>query len=113
MMGMTPVVGKFLGVPLDVRHVTLTTGTVAFAAESLGRDYFYRGWMIESLAGIAVIFVLNLTVSFAIALFVAMGAYDLPAHDHVHLLTVCFKRFLQSPREFFFPPKQEMGVAKH
>jgi len=113
MLGMTPVLGKFLGVPLDVRHVTLTTGTVAFAAESLGRDYFYRGWVLESLAGIAVIFVLNLTVSFAIALLLAMRAYDLPAKDHLHLLNLCFRHFLQSPLEFFFPPKQETGVATH
>src|SRR5262245_973196 len=113
MLGMTPVMGKFLGVPLDVRHVTLTTGTVAFAAESLGREYFYRGWMLESLAGIAVIFVLNLTVSFAIALLLAMRAYDLPARDHIHLLALCFKRFLKSPLEFFFPPKEDTGFAKH
>jgi site-specific recombinase len=113
MLGMTPVMGQFLGIPLDVRHVTLTTGTVAFAAESLGRDYFYRGWMIESLAGIAVIFVLNLTVSFAIALMLAMRAYDLPARDHLHLLNLCFRHFLRSPLEFFYPPKQETGVAKH
>jgi len=113
MLGMTPVMGKFLGVPLDVRHVTLTTGTVAFAAVSLGREYFYRGWMLESLAGIAVIFVLNLTVSFAIALLLAMRAYDLPARDHLHLLSLCFKRFLQSPLEFFFPRKEEASPAKH
>ena len=113
MLGMTPVMGQFIGIPLDVRHVTLTTGTVAFAAESLGRDYFYRGWMLESLAGIAVIFVLNLTVSFTIALLLAMRAYDLPARDHVHLLRLCFKHFLQSPLDFFFPPKQETSVARH
>jgi site-specific recombinase len=110
MLGMTPVMGQFLGVPLDVRHVTLTTGTLAFAAESLGKDYFYRGWMLESLAGIAVIFVLNLTVSFAIALLLAMRAYDLPARDHVHLVSLCFKRFLRSPLEFFFPPKEGPSV---
>jgi site-specific recombinase len=38
--------------------------------------------MLESLAGIAVIFVLNLTISFAIALLLAMRAYDLPERDH-------------------------------
>jgi len=69
--------------------------------------------MLESLAGIAVIFVLNLTVSFAIALLLAMRAYDLPARDHVHLLSLCLKRFLRSPLEFFFPPKEEAGFAKH
>ena len=29
MLGMTPVVGHFFGLPLDVRHVTLSTGTLA------------------------------------------------------------------------------------
>jgi site-specific recombinase len=105
MLGMTPVVGMFFGLPLDVRHVTLTTGSVAFAAASLGRDYFYQGWFIESLAGVGVIFVLNLTTSFAIALLLAMRAYDISARDHFHLLWVCIRRLWTSPREFFLPPR--------
>ena len=101
---MTPVAGMFFGLPLDVRHVTLTTGTVAFAAASLGRDYFYQGWVIESLAGVSVIFVLNLTTSFVIALLLAMRAYDISARDHFHLLRLCVRRLLTSPREFVLPP---------
>ncbi len=81
MLGMTLLVGMFFGLPLDMRRVDADDGTVAFAAASLGRDYFSQGWFIESLAGVGVIFVLNLTTSFAIALLLAMRAYDISARN--------------------------------
>ena len=56
--------GEFLGIPLDVRHVTLNTGTLALAAASFGHDWLYRGWFFRTLYGIAVTFALNLGVSF-------------------------------------------------
>ncbi|MGB8772384.1 MAG: hypothetical protein WCC92_22430, partial [Candidatus Korobacteraceae bacterium] len=47
LLGFTPVFGRFFGIPLDVRHVTLSTGTLALAAArygtwSLGRAWFYH-----------------------------------------------------------------------
>src|SRR5208283_2287543 len=32
LLGFTPVIVRFFGIPLDVRHVTLSTGTLALAA---------------------------------------------------------------------------------
>ena len=81
MLGMTPVLGLFFGLPLDVRHVTLSTGTLAYAAVALGRDWYDRGWFLWASAGIAVTFILNLTVSFMLALRLALRAYDIPAKD--------------------------------
>ena len=40
---MTPSIGHFLGLPLDVRHVTLSTGSMALAAESLDYQWFGQG----------------------------------------------------------------------
>ena len=54
---MTPSIGQFLGLPLDVRHVTLSTGTMALAAESLDYRWFGEGGIARALAGIAVMFV--------------------------------------------------------
>ena len=36
LLGFTPVFGRFFGIPLDVRHVTLSTGTLALAAARYG-----------------------------------------------------------------------------
>jgi site-specific recombinase len=46
LLGFVPAMGVFFGIPLDVRHVTLNTGTLVLAAASFGRGWLYRGWFI-------------------------------------------------------------------
>ena len=43
LLGFVPALGEVFGVPLDVRHVTLSTGTLALAEASFGRDWLYHG----------------------------------------------------------------------
>jgi site-specific recombinase len=107
MLGFVPAFGAFLGIPLDVRHVTLSTGTLALAAASFGRDWLHRGWFAFTLFGIAVTFFLNLGVSFSIAASVAMQAYGVPRMDRMHLMGHVLKSFLRSPRRFIFPSKDD------
>jgi site-specific recombinase len=106
LLGFTPVVGAFFGIPLDVRHVTLSTGTLALAAASFGREWMYKGWFIHTLFGIAVTFVLNLGVSFSIGAAVAMKAYGVPRRDQLRLMRYTVLSFLKSPRRFIFPPPE-------
>jgi hypothetical protein len=40
LLGMTPQIATFFGLPLDVRHVTLSTGQLALASFTLGSDVF-------------------------------------------------------------------------
>jgi site-specific recombinase len=103
LLGFIPLLGHFFGIPLDVRHVTLSTGTLALAATSLGKDWLYRGWFIHTLFGIAVIFVLNLGVSFGIASWLASRAYGVRYSDHLQLLKYIVKSFFRSPGRFFYP----------
>ena len=107
MMGMTPPIGKFFGLPLDVRHVTLTTGTWALAGASLEMGVFHRHRFWRAIPGIAVIFVLNLTVSFTIALWVALRAYSIPAREHLSLLKTILARLFRHPGEFLLAPRTE------
>jgi site-specific recombinase len=105
LLGFTPAVGRFLGIPLDVRHVTLSTGTLALAAASFGRDWLYRGWFTYTILGIAVTFVLNLGVSFSIAASVAMQAYGVSRREQLRVMRYTLWSFLRSPRRFLLPPK--------
>jgi site-specific recombinase len=105
MLGMTPAIGHFLGLPLDVRHVTLSSGILTLAGTSLGNKWFGEGAFLLGSAGVAVMFVLNLSVSFLLALVTAVRAYELPAHDNAALLRGLWRRFRQSPRDFFIPPR--------
>jgi site-specific recombinase len=105
LLGFIPFAGHIFGVPLDVRHVTLSTGTLALAATSLGKDWLYRGWFLHTLLGIAVIFVLNLGVSFGIASWVAFRAYDVPYADHIQLFKYVLKSFFRAPGRFLYPAR--------
>jgi site-specific recombinase len=101
-LGFIPAFGHFFGVPLEMRHVTLSTGTLALAATSLGKNWLYRNWFFHTLFGIAAIFVLNLGVSFGIASWVALRAYDVPYGDQLRLLKYVMKSFFRSPWRFLY-----------
>jgi site-specific recombinase len=106
MLGMTPAFGHFLGVPLDVRHVTLNSGVLSLASASLGRGWFEEGMFLRGIAGVAVMFVLNLSVSFLLALATAARAYELPSAGVKALLRSLYRRFT-APRDFLLPPRRD------
>ncbi len=105
MLGMTPAIGHFLGLPLDVRHVTLSTGTLFFACGSLDDQWFSRGFFLLALAGIGVMFVLNLGVSFALSLWTAIRALGIPRSQVLELLRRLGTRMLTHPGDFIMPPR--------
>ena len=84
MLGLTPALGNFFGLPLDVRHVTLSAGQLALATAALWPQGLGL-WLAYAVAGIACMFVLNLGVSFFLAFLNAARAYGLPAADLVEL----------------------------
>jgi site-specific recombinase len=106
-MGLVPAIGKFVGIPLDVRHVTLSAGTLALAAASFGKDWLYSGWFIYTLYGMAVTFILNLGVSFSIAVSIALRAYGVARQEQLSLLRYTIRSFFRSPRRFLIPPRAE------
>ena len=103
MLGLTPVVGKFLGLPLDVRHVTLSTGTLALAVAHFGTSSMGRTWFYQAVAGIGVIFILNLFVSFSIAAYVGLRAYDVSSREQLRILRFIVLDGLKSPLRYIWP----------
>jgi site-specific recombinase len=107
LLGLSPVIARFFGIPLDVRHVTLNTGMVALAAAQFGREAFRHSWLYLAAAGVAVTFVLNLSVSFAIASIVALRAYNVPGREQREIFKFIFKQFLHAPMDFIFPRRTD------
>lgn len=105
MLGFVPVLGIFLGVPLDVRHVTLSTGQLALACAALQHQWFFDGWFIRAVSGIAIVFVLNLSVSFLFSFITAARAYQLTSREIFELLGYIGKRMLRRPQQFLLPPR--------
>jgi site-specific recombinase len=111
LMGFTPVIAEFFGLPLDIRHVTLNTGMFAFAAAHYGLSAFRHHWLYSAMLGIAVMFVLNLGVSFGIASYVALRAYDVNHEERLSLLRYVLKQIVQSPLRFLFPVESKRPVV--
>jgi site-specific recombinase len=103
LLGFAPVVGEFFGLPIDIRHVTLSTGTLALAAARFGTITLGDRWFIRAVLGIAVIFVLNLFVSFSIAAYVALRAYDVGLREQWSILRFLVTDGLRSPMRFIIP----------
>jgi len=103
LLGFTPVLGEFFGLPLDIRHVTLSSGTLALAAARFGTASMGHRWFYHAVEGIVVIFVLNLTVSFTIAALVALRAYDVAPREQWTILRSLITGVLGSPLRFIVP----------
>ena len=111
MLGMTPAFGRFFGVPIDVRHVTLSTGTLSLGITSRGPEVFGSGALIMAGLGIAITFALNLGVSFYLALRLAMRAQDVSPKDSKEILLRLWRRLRRNPRAFFLPPSGDVAPA--
>jgi site-specific recombinase len=107
MLGIIPSVAVFFGLPLDVRHVTLSTGQVTAAFASLGSGHFWALSTVWVGIGILGIGLLNILVSFSLALFVAIRARNLRGPERHQFYRAIVSRFLHSPLSFFLP----IGVA--
>ena len=101
LLGMTPIAGLFFGLPLDVRHITLSTGSLTFAGCALGASSI----TLAPCIGIAIIGLCNFGVSFALALLVAFRAKEVGNRERLGLAFAVLSRFVRNPLQFFLPPR--------
>jgi site-specific recombinase len=109
MLGLVPALLGFLGLPFDVRHVTLAAGQLAAA---LGAELPQLGWLALAdpqlwwcVAGIAAIGALNLSVSFALAFMVALRSRGIKLGDRSRIYRAIWQRVRQEPLSFLRPPR--------
>ena len=105
MLGSIGQVGLFLGLPIDIRHITFSSANFAFALVGLDHQLSLQVWLV-SLLGIVLIGIVNLAVSFSLALFVAMRSRNVSFEKSGALLALLWQRFTQRKRDFFVPPKE-------
>ena len=104
LLGLTPPVFGFFGLPLDVRHVTLSAGQVAAALGTLGFDALHHSGFWWCVVAIPLTGLLNVSVSFALALRVAIRSRGVRVKDRSRLLRALGRRLLRQPGRFLWPP---------
>jgi site-specific recombinase len=119
MLGAVPEFGRIAGFPLDVRHVTLSTGTLALAVASWPDGELSQHALLMAGLGIGVTFVLNLSVSFLLAFATAVRAYDVGRVELLRLAGRAAIRIATRPFDFVLPvawpregPKTGLGTVQ-
>ena len=105
MLGLVPALAAFMGLPLEVRHVTLSTGQLGAALGALGWGLLAQPPFWWCVAGIAAIGVLNVTVSFFLAFKVALRSRGVRVQDRSRIYRAIRARLLQRPMSFLRPPQ--------
>jgi site-specific recombinase len=110
MLGMTGTIGQLLGLPLDIRHITFSAANLAYGA--VGLDFaMSAGLWLHCVVGIVLIGIVNLTVSFALALWTALRAHGVRIKHAAALLRYVSSQFVSAPMQFFYPPRKSAGHA--
>jgi site-specific recombinase len=105
MLGSMATIGTFFGLPLDIRHVTFSSANFSYALVALDYRVDWQTVLV-SLSGIALIGLVNLAVSFSLALLVAMKARRVRFGETARLVGCLWQRFRRHPRQFFLPPSR-------
>lgn len=111
MLGLGPVLLQFFGMPIDVRHVTLATGTLVASIASLGSESVSTPAFWLALGGIVVIGLLNVGVAFGCALALALRAREVPPRTRRLVFRTVLRRLTRAPLSFLFAQDPEANPA--
>lgn len=105
-MGSTHSIGIFLGLNLDIRHITFVSGNIALGA--YGAD-FALNWItwFWSFLGLFFVGFMNFIVSFSLSLGLAFRSRNIPWTEVFPLQKSVWRHFKKHPLHFFFPPKKK------
>lgn len=105
-LGSTASLGIFLGLNLDIRHITFAAGN--FALGLYGADFFVD-WptIIWGIIGIGLIGFVNFIVSFSLSLGLAFRSRNIPLSELKLLFSATWAYFKKRPTAFFFPVKDK------
>jgi len=104
MLGLLPVLLAFVGLPIEVRHVTLSTGQLGAALGAFGPGLLREPAFWSCAAGIALTGVLNVGVSFWLAFRVALRAGRVQIAERSLIYAALRRRLRQAPLSFLWPP---------
>ncbi len=105
MLGLAPALLDFLGPPLEVRHVTLSSGQLGAALGALGWPLLAAPVFWWCVAGIAATGLLNVTVSFGLAFKVALASRGVRVKDRSRIAAALRRRLITRPLSFVWPPR--------
>jgi site-specific recombinase len=111
MLGSAGTIGLILGLPIDIRHIAFSSANLGYALQAL--DYQLPwGELAWAVLGVGLIGFTNLTVSFSLALWMALKARGVTFTRTRALLGRLGARIRTQPRSFLWPATGAEGDAR-
>lgn len=110
LLGMTGWVGHLLHLPLDIRHVAFSSANLGYTAVS-GYPGFFT--VLVSFIGVLLIGLVNLWVSFTLALLVALRSRDTGISSLPDLLSSVWQQIKANPLNLIFPIESPTQMVKN
>ena len=106
-LGATAPIGLFLGLDLDIRHITFAAGN--FALGLYGKDFVvtsYTFWI--SFVTVFIIGFFNFIVSFGLSMLLAFRSRKVELNEAREIFGEIFRYFVRNPFRFFFPLRSRL-----
>ncbi|HEX3382341.1 MAG TPA: site-specific recombinase [Paraburkholderia sp.] len=105
MLGLVPAILAAFAFKFDVRHVTLSAGSIGVAIGVLGESALKMPALWWAVAGVGSMAILNVAVSFALAFYMAVKSRDLRRNAVRSLRGAIWQRLRRHPLELVWPAK--------
>ena len=106
LLGTVPILVTLFGIPLEVRHVTLSAASLGYALDGM---WYYGGLtrhdLIASLLGVLLVGVLNISTSFVLSFLLALRARDVGQEKARRFLKEVGRELLANPGSFLLPSR--------
>ena len=109
-LGVIAPLGVFLGLDLDIRHITFSAGNFALALYGKGFNIDTYTFVI-SLVTIFLIGAFNFIVSFGLSMLLAFRSRKVNFGELTIIYKTILKYFIKNPLRFFIPLKSELDEA--
>ncbi|WP_435948946.1 site-specific recombinase [Psychrobacter sp. DM8] len=111
-LGSTATIGYLFGLPLDIRHIAFASANFAHGIFNVSADDISWSVILLSILGVALIGIVNLMVSFSLALFVALRSKEVRFFEWGRLTKLIFGHVISHPSDFFWPRQKPMKYAR-
>jgi site-specific recombinase len=106
-LGMAGLLGRFFGIPFDIRHITISAGNASIGLYGIDHTNLPLRDLATVFMGILGIGFLNFLVSFSLSFYVAMRSRGLRLRHWKEFMRSLRNRILRNPLAFVLPPRRD------
>lgn len=111
-LGSTATIGFLFGLPIDIRHIAFSSANLAHGLFNLSATQMSWEVILLSILGVILIGMMNLMVSFSLALFVALRSKEVRFFEWSRLTKLIVSHIISHPSDFFWPRDKPMSYAR-